>query len=78
MDRREISKVFATGLVSGITCMMLLITVLIFTGKIEPAFLMGDNGKSAIEKEISQKAELIRTYIDKYYLDDIDGKKMAD
>ncbi len=78
MDRREISKVFATGLVSGITCMMLLIMVLIFTGKIEPAFLMGDNSKSAIEKEISQKAELIRTYIDKYYLDDIDSKKMAD
>ena len=69
MNRREISKVFATGLVSGITCMMLLIMVLIFTGKIEPAFLIGDNRKSAVEKEISQKAELIGTYIDKYYLD---------
>lgn len=78
MDRREISKVFVTGLVSGITCMMLLIMVLISTGKLEPVFLMGDNRESTIKKEISQKAELIGTYIDKYYLDDIDGSKMAD
>ena len=78
MDRRESSRVFVTGLVSGITCMMLLIMALIFTGNIEPAFFVGDNSKSAVKKEIRKKAELIGTYIDKYYLDDVDGKKMAE
>lgn len=78
MDRRETSKVFATGLMLGITCMMLLAMLLVFTGKIEPSFLTGDSGRSAVEKKISKKAELIGTYIDKYYLDEVDGNKMAD
>lgn len=75
MDRRNISKVFITGIVTGITSMMLLIMVLIFTGKLELAF-MGSG--STLEKEVNKKARVIGTYIDKYYLDEIDNKKMAD
>lgn len=75
MDRRNISKIFVTGIVTGITSMMLLIMVLVFTGKIEFAF-MGSG--SPLEKEVSKKARVIGTYIDKYYLDEIDSQKMAD
>lgn len=75
MDRRNISKIFVTGIVTGITSMMLLVMVLVFTGKIEFTF-MGSG--SPLEKEVSKKARVIGTYIDKYYLDEIDSQKMAD
>ena len=77
MDRKNISKVFLTGLVSGITSIMLLLTLLIFTGKIDFVFPSAGSN-SGLEKQISKKAEFIGKYIDKYYLDEIDGQKMAD
>lgn len=75
MERKNF-KVFLTGILSGIALIMVLMVVLLFTGKVDlRIFPMGSNG---LEQEITKKTNIIREYIDRYYLDDIDSKTMAD
>lgn len=75
MERKNF-KVFLTGILSGIALIMVLMVVLLFTGKVDlRIFPMGSN---ELEREITKKTDIIREYIDRYYLDDIDSKTMAD
>lgn len=79
MENRNILKVFFAGIVSGITCMFIIIFVLSVTGKIDLGALIvkGSSTETALERQIDEKSDLIRAYIDRYYLDNIDGETMS-
>lgn len=73
MGIRE-SKVFFSGLLTGLIAVMALTLILVFSGRLE----IGFNNKSAMEQQIEQKADVIWEYIDRYYLDKIDSGTMSD
>lgn len=79
MESRNILKVFFAGIVSGITCMFITIFVLSVTGKIDLGALIvkGSSAETALERQIDEKSDLIKAYIDRYYLDNIDGETMS-
>lgn len=72
-------KIFFTGILSGITLIMALMLLLIFTGRADLSFFPVGNGSDhTLEREITKKTNIIKKYIDKYYLDDINSETMAD
>ncbi len=74
--KRKNFRVFLTGILSGIALIMVVMVILLFTGRADlRLFLVGSN---KLEQEIQKKTNVIKEYIDRYYLDDIDSKTMAD
>lgn len=78
MERKNVG-VFFTGILTGIALVMLAMLILLFTGIADFSIVSVGNGNSStLEREIKKKTDIIRGYIDKYYLDDIDNTTMAD
>lgn len=78
MERKNF-RVFFTGILSGITLIMAVILALLLTGNARlTLFPVGGESSRVLEREIGKKTSIIREYIDRYYLDEIDGKAMAD
>lgn len=75
MDREDL-KVFFNGIFSGIALAIMFLLILLFTGMADFSLISGENSK--MEREIREKTSIIREYIDRYYLDEIDSKTMAD
>lgn len=68
-----------TGIAGSIGCMLLALICLQYTGKINLANVIQTSQKSSqLKKEISVKGNLLEAYIDEYFLEKIDGEKMAD
>lgn len=78
MERKNF-RVFFTGILSGITLIMAVMLALLLTGNARlTLFPVGGESSRVLEREIGKKTSIIREYIDRYYLDEIDGKAMAD
>lgn len=78
MEKKEF-RLFFTGILSGIALIMLLMLILLFTGRADFSLLLtGNSNNYAMEKEIKKKTDIIKRYIDRYYLDEIDSETMAD
>lgn len=82
MSHRNFVKVFVAGVLSGITCVAAILVIVMMSGKLDVGALAGNNSKggnnSIITKDISDKADIISSYIDRYYIDKIDHTKMSD
>lgn len=76
-------KSFALGALFGGSCCLLAVMVfslvLVFTGRVSiPVSDSAVEGSRELRSKIERKAKELEKYIDTYFLDEIDGEKMAD
>lgn len=80
MSHRNFLKVFIAGILSGIACVSSILLILLLSGKLNITAELDGKEKeegSIITKDISEKSELISSYIDKYYMGKVDNEKMS-
>ncbi len=76
MENKSFVKTFLSGVLTGITCIVLIFAILGVTGKVNlRAFARSNNTLSG---KIERKASSIEYYIDQYYLDEISDEAMQD
>jgi len=78
MEDRKDNRLFYSGLATGCASVLIAVVVFLFLGVIKIAPPAFSAGNSQIEREIEKKADTIRTYIEEYYLDEIDSQTMSD
>ena len=78
MKDRKFWKGFGTGFLTMVTCLLILVLVTMVTGAVDWTFLLPGASGSVVNTKTERKLKEVQSYIDMYYLDQIDDKSMAD
>ena len=79
MKDNKIFKGFLLGASSCLLGILVLLLALEISGAVNLTGMLGTvGGHSALERKIMKKVKVLEIFIDDYFLDDIDEKKMAD
>lgn len=81
-DTQIDKKSFSRGLLLGSSCCLLLVLifgfVLVFTGRVSVPSAGNSGASEELKKKVERKAKVLESYIDTYFLDEINEEKMAD
>lgn len=76
---KELFWGFLSGITSGIAVILIILIILSHNGLIYVDVMLGKGSNEATaEKKIRVKTDIIKSYIDEYFLDEIDSDVMAD
>lgn len=71
-------KGFASGFLTMIACLLILVVTTTMTGVMDWTKILPGATGSVMNNKVERKMREIQSYVDAYYLDEIDGKKMED
>ncbi len=78
MDKKSFAKGMLLGTSGTLLVVMALSLALVFTGRVGIPVSSRVKGNEDLRQKVERKAKELETYIDMYFLDEIDDDKMAD
>lgn len=78
MKDRNFWKGFGTGLLTIVACLMIFVLATTVTGVVDWQLILPGMSGSVVNARTERKLKEIQSYIDVYYLDEIDQKEMSD
>lgn len=78
MKNKNFWKGFGTGFLAMITCLLVLVLATTVTGVIDWQGIIPGMSGSVVNTKTERKLKEIQSYIDVYYLDEVDQKEMED
>ncbi len=78
MDKKSFAKGMLLGTSGTLLVVMALSLALVFTGRVGIPVSSRVKGNEDVRQKVERKAKELETYIDMYFLDEIDDDKMAD